>query len=210
MTPVVQAVYSELLERASRPPHAEQSQALRRAFAERCGAFDGNDPAADARESAAWEDALVRGGLARRLASELPDAAEREIALMLARTERGIYTFEQVSGCLIAKDLWSGAELLIAEHDHVGRELLQEELGDDSPLCQARVMGSATGCLLLPGTIFHPIDAKPPIVLLLETARRRQLSRDSVLDALLRMEQAFRTLSRVKVGFAYRADALPR
>jgi hypothetical protein len=210
VTPIVQAVYGELLERASRPPHAERSQALRQAFAERCGAFDENDESADARESAAWEDALVRGGLARMLANELDDAAEREIALALARPERGVYTFEQMSGCLVARDLWSRAELLIAEHDHVGRELVQGDLGDDSPICQARIIASGAGCLLLPGTIFHPIDAKPAIIAVLESARQRKLSRDSVLDALLRMEHSFRTLSRVKVAFAYRADALPR
>jgi hypothetical protein len=208
MTPIVQAVYSELLERASRAPHATRARALRDAFAERCGG--GSEGKSEAREDAAWEDALVKSGLAREIGSELMDASERDIARTVARAQRGIYVFERMDDCLVAKDLWSRAELLLAERDHVGRELGPGDLSDNSPICQARIVASSEGCVLLPGTIFHPMDARPAIVSTLNAARERRLRTDEAMDALLRMEHTFRTLSRVKVGFAYRPEALPR
>jgi hypothetical protein len=210
VTPVVQAVYSELLERACRPPHARRARGLREAFAERCGSFDVNDAIADAREGAAWESALVESGLASELALGLTDAAEREIALLLERAQRGVFVFARHGTALLAKDLWSNAEFIVAEQDLVGRELAQSDLERDSPICQARVMPTNEGCVLLPGVIFHPQDARPQIAMTLRVARERRLASDDVMDALLRMEHAFRTLSRVKVSFAYRPEALPK
>jgi hypothetical protein len=53
------------------------------------------------------------------------------------------------------------------------------------------------------------VDALSPIEQTLRVARERSLERDVVLDALLRMEHAFRTLTRVKLAYAYRPAALP-
>ncbi len=77
------------------------------------------------------------------------------------------------------------------------------------PLWQARLVATAEGCVVLPGAIFHPVDALSPIENTLRVAKERSLERDEVLDALLRMEHAFRTLTRVKLAYAYRPAALP-
>jgi hypothetical protein len=42
----------------------------------------------------------------------------------------------------------------------------------------------------------------------ISAAFQRRLDADDVFDALLRMEQRWRTLSRVKVTYAYRAEFL--
>jgi len=55
MTPELEAVWQELLERATRPPFAERARLLREAFAARCGRLEPDHPAA------ALRDAVVRG-----------------------------------------------------------------------------------------------------------------------------------------------------
>ncbi len=208
MTPELDAVYDELVARASRPPHAERSRELRSGFLERCGRLSADHPAAAARETAAWEDALVRGGLLLELTSELEDAGERAIARAFLRSQRGVFVFERVDSLLLARDLWSRAEFVVSARDGVGRDVASAGVHDDSPPCQARVLATAEGAALLPGTVFHPADARAAIEQALLDARRRKLDTDRVLDALLRMEHAWQTMSRVKVAYAYRADAM--
>ena len=208
MTPELDAVYAELLERASRPPHDEQSRHLRERFLERCGRFEPDHPAAAVRESAAWEDALVRGGLLHVLASELEDAAERAVAVALLHSQRGVFAFERVDGQLLAIDLWSRAQFIVVARDGIGRDVASAGVHYDSPPCQARVLATAEGVVVLPGAIFHPADARTAIEGALADARKRQLDTDQALDALLRMEHAWQTMSRVKVAYAYRADSM--
>ena len=208
MTPELDAVYAELLERASRPPHQENSRHLRERFLERCGRFEADHPAAAARESAAWEDAMVRGGLLRVLASELEDAAERAIAVALFHSQRGVFAFERVDGQLLAIDLWSRAQFIVVARDGIGRDVASAGVHYDSPPCQGRVLATAEGVVVLPGAIFHPADARNAIEGALADARKRQLDTDQALDALLRMEHAWQTMSRVKVAYAYRADSM--
>jgi hypothetical protein len=45
---------------------------------------------------------------------------------------------------------------------------------------------------------------------LLPVAKERGMATHAALDALLRMDHALRTLSRVKAAFAYRKESLPR
>ena len=61
---------------------------------------------------------------------------------------------------------------------------------------------------LLPGAVFHARDATPCIEPLLVAARSKGMTGEAVLDALLRMQRALRSLSRVKVAYAYRVEAL--
>ena len=61
---------------------------------------------------------------------------------------------------------------------------------------------------MLPGAVFHARDATPCITPVLAAARERGLGTGETLDALLRMNRALRSLSRVKVGYAYRVEAL--
>jgi hypothetical protein len=208
MTPELEAVYAELLERASRPPHDELSRRLRERFLERCGRFEPDHPAAAARESAAWEDAMVRGGLLRVLADELDDAGERAIAVALLHAQRGVFAFERVDAQLLALDLWSRAQFVVVPRDGIGRDVALAGVHYDSPPCQARVVASAEGVVVLPGAIFHPADARTAIEGALADARKRRLDTDQALDALLRMEHTWQTMSRVKVAYAYRADSM--
>jgi hypothetical protein len=208
MTPELDAVYAELLERASRPPHDELSRRLRERFLERCGRFEADHPAAAVRESAAWEDAMVRGGLLRVLAAELDDAGERSVAVALLRAQRGVFAFERVDGQLLALDLWSRAQFVVVARDGIGRDVASAGVHYDSPPCQARVVASAEGVVVLPGAIFHPADARAAIEAALADGRKRRLDTDQALDALLRMEHTWQTMSRVKVAYAYRADSM--
>lgn len=207
MTPELSAVYDELLERAAR---LDRPRALRERFFERTGRVDPDHAAAAERDRAAWEDALVTGGLAREFGAELDDPAERELARALAGAQRGLFVFENETSRVIASDLWSGAKFLIVASDDVGRELARLDRDAGAPLCQARVAATRDGASVLPGAIFHPADARPAIERTLAAAHERALDTDAVLDALLRMEHAWRTLSRVKVGYAYRPEALTR
>jgi hypothetical protein len=204
VTPELDAVYAELLERASRAPHVERAQALRERFFERCGRFEADHPAAGSRDAAAWEDALVRGGLARLLGDDLSDPAEREVARSFARAQRGVFVFARESVDLVARDLWSGAQFLVLARDGVGRDVASAGLREDSPPCQARLLATPEGCALLPGHVFHPADARGALEELLRLALDAGLDADDVLDRCLYMEHTFQTMSRVKVAYAYR------
>ncbi len=208
MTPILSAVYDELVERAARAPLSDRSQALRQAFFDRSGRYDPDHPSAGSRDRAGWEDALVRGGLARELAGGFEDAAERGVALALSRAHRGIFVFDRLRESIIARDLWSRAEFMMLPRDDVARELSRGGQAADAPLCQARLLASPDGCAVLPGTVFHPADARDAIERILVTARAEARGTDDVLDSLLRMEHTWRTLSRVKIGYAYRPEAL--
>jgi hypothetical protein len=208
MTPELLAVYDELVARASRPPHAERSRELRARFLDRCGRLEADHPAAATREAAAWEDAMVRGGLLLELAAGLSDPAERDVARALARSQRGVFVFEHVDHKLLGRDLWSRAEFVLAPRDAVGKDIAYAGVHDDSPPCQARVLATVEGAALLPGTVFHPAGARAAMELALNDARARGLETDRALDALLRMEHAFQTMSRGKVAYAYRAEAM--
>jgi hypothetical protein len=209
VTPTLRAVYDELVERAAQPPFGEQARELRAAFLNRCGRLDPSDPAAEGREAAAWEDALVRGGLALRVGAGLEDPSERATAASLAHAHRGIYVFRELGQALIALDLWAGGEFVMLPRDDVGRELAAAGKRADSPLCQARLLATPDGCAVLPGTIFHPLEARAHLDATLSEARARQLETDAVLDAVLKMEHTWHTLSRVKPAYAYRVEALP-
>lgn len=209
VTPGLQSIYDRIVARAAAFPFDERSQRLRAEFGRRCGACDGGDPSAERREIAAWEDALVRGGLGRDVADALGDEDSRRLGWAFESAVRGVFTFQPIAGHLVAHDLWSGIDLLVVREDTIGRELVVPGSDRGAPPCQARLLASLDGCVVLPGVLFHPADALPLLQQTLSVARQRRLGADSVLDAVLRMEQRWRTLSRVKVGYAYRAEFLP-
>jgi len=209
VTPPLRAVYDELVERAARPPFSDRAQALRDRFLERCGRPDPDSAAAGARDAAAWEDALVRGQLALEIGAELTDPAERAAAMALAHAQRGVYVFAELGDVLVAHDLWSAAEFVLAARDDVGREMAATGRLAESPMCEARVMATERGCAVLPGPVFHPLDARQHVHQVLAAAHERGLGTDTVMDALLKMEHTWHTLSRVKVTYAYRAELLP-
>jgi hypothetical protein len=107
----------------------------------------------------------------------------------------------------IAKDVLGGASFLVLPRDDIGREVLALG-GEDAPLFEARIVAASDGCAMLPGIIFHPPDATPLIDGICGAAEKRGMSSADLCDALLRMQHTFRNLSRVKIGYAYKVEAL--
>ena len=207
MTPALTAVYDELLARASASPHAERAIGLRDAFLRRTSSSSRAAVEPEDRFRAAWDDALTTGGLAAELADGFEDPSERALARVLSRAHRGVFRVSLVAGHRIAVDALSGASFVVLARDDIGREVLSFE-GDDAPLFEVRIVAATDGCAMLPGIIFHPPDATSLIDELIRTGHERGMSRDELCDALLRMQHAFRNLARIKIGYAYKPEAL--
>ncbi len=205
MTPVLSAVYDELLARAMQPPEADGFERWVQAFLRRTGRFDAGGVEAARRMDAAREDALCRGGWAARLAGGLSDPAEQSLAALLPRAHRGVFVFDRVREHRIVRDILQGGAFLLVPRDSVGREVIDDNEG---AVCVARLVGGMDGCAMLPGVVFHRADATPHIVEVVATARERGMAVDDVCEALLRMDHALQTLSRVRPAYAYRSEAL--
>ena len=137
----MQDAYDALMARAAQPPFADRAQELRRQFHERCGRYDSNHPQAELREMAAWEDALVRGGLAGIASGSLQEPHQRKLATAFTSAMRGVFVFAVESGHVIAQDLWSRAPLLVLDGDAVGRALVPSDpdTGQDGVLPAGRL-----------------------------------------------------------------------
>jgi hypothetical protein len=214
VTPALSAVYDELLARASSGPHRARALSLRDAFLRRTASSMPQTGAQEPEERlrAAWDDALTRGGLAAQISGELPDPGERALARVLSRAHRAVFRMEHrgPERVTVAVDLISGGAFILLARDDIGREVLALEGEDaqDAPLFEARVVAATDGCAMLPGVIFHPPDATPLIGGLISMGQERGMARDDLCDALLRMQDTFRNLSRVKIGYAYKPEAL--
>jgi hypothetical protein len=204
VTPALSAVYEELLARASRPPHESHSETWRAAFEARTGVFDAEHASYDARVAAGWEDALIAGGLALAIARELEDQAEQTLATVLARAQRGVFRPETVGKHHAVRELWGGGLFLLLPRDEVSRA--DGTHGDT--VFVGRIVAGTDGCAVLPGRVWLPGEATPLLDALLEEADVRGMDADAFADAILRMDHAYATLSRVKVGYAFRAAAL--
>jgi hypothetical protein len=209
VTPALSAVYDELLTRAAAPPLSERADALRKSFFARTqGSVASQTPEPESRVRASWDDALTTGNLATTIEPSLDDPAERSLARAISRAHRSLFRLATDHGRRIAEDLLSGASFLILPRDDIGRAEFAGEQIEEDPLFDARIVAASDGCATLPGIIFHPTDAMPHIHKIIDVARARGLSADQVCDALLRMEHTFSTLSRVKIAFAYKLEAL--
>lgn len=207
MTPVLSAVYEELIQRANAPPHAGLARVLVRRFLERTGTLSPDHPQGRFRLAAAWEDAMCSGGLAGRIAADLDDEAERNLALLLERAHRGIFRFDTLGERHVVHDLWSGAWFILVARDDIGRAISGDNLGS---LCQGRLVGASDGCAFLPGAIFHDASATGCIEHVLTAARKQSVDDEVLFDALLRMDHALRTMSRVRPAWAYRVEAITK
>jgi hypothetical protein len=207
VTPALSAVYDELLTRASTPPLEAQARALRDAFLHRTSTMPPLGSVPEDRVLAAWDDALTTGGLAAQLAPSFKDPAERALARVLPRAHRGVFRLERVGVHPVAFDLVSGASFVMLPRDDLARSLVPNS-DRDAPLFEARIVAATDGCASLPGVIFHPPDATPIIEQIVNVGRRRRMARGALCDALLRMQNAFFSLSRVKISYAYRIEAL--
>jgi len=213
VTPVLSAVYDELLARATVPPFQIRAERLRRAFFGRTGEVTGDTPTFAVRLAAAWEDVLVGrdadgGCLAATLGETLEDEAERDIAHLLGRGQRGLFELHAEGEHRFLEDHLGGGSFLLLRGDPLG--LTAGARDDDRAFIIGRVVGAYDGCTLLPGPVWLPTAATPLVPELLAEARCRELEHDAILDALLRMDHALATLSRVKAAFAFRVQSLPR
>jgi hypothetical protein len=208
VTPALSAVYDELLARAAAPGLRDRATALRTSFLKRISSSTpGAGAESEDRERAAWDDALTAGGLAGELADGLDDPSERALARVLSRAHRAVFRMTLLGSHRAAHDVLSGASFLVLPRDDIGREVLASE-GEDEALFEARIVAASDGCAMLPGIVFHPPDATPLIYEILTAGKQRGMSREELCDALLRMQHTFRHLSRVKIGYAYKVEAL--
>jgi hypothetical protein len=177
---------------------------MRARFEARTGAYVPEDAWFEERSRAFWCDAVTRGRFGREVEGELTDE-ERVWLGPLERAHRGL--FRTAAAGNVLEDVWSGAELVLTLVDDVSRAELDAGAGQ---LVDARVVGTDDPLVvaLLPGAIFHSRDATAAMTPVLAAAHARLLPTHDVLDALLRMERTLRSLSRVKVAYAYRPDAL--
>jgi hypothetical protein len=187
------------------PARAERVAALRAGWEERTGAFSPEDPWFEERSRGFWDDAVTAQRFGRDVADELPEA-ERAWLGPLERAHRGLFRVSAEDRDVL-EDVWSGAELVVSTMDEASRAELDASSGQ---LFDARVVGveDPLTVALLPGAVFHSRDATEHVAPVLAAARARGMSTGDTLDALLRMQRALRSLSRVKPGYAYRAEAL--
>jgi hypothetical protein len=197
--------YDQVVAIAGTPRFAARVAEMRRAFEQRAGAFGVQDRWFEARSRAFWDDALTRQGFAREAADELEGDASAWIDA-LARAHRGIFAATEQGGRWQLTDRWSGAELVVDAADESTREALHAASG----LFDGRVVAidEPLTVALLPGAIFHADEATSSIESILDAARSQARATDDVLDALLRMDRSFQSLSRVKAAYAYRPQAL--
>lgn len=206
MTPALTAVYDELLTRAAAAPFEALAQRQRADFEQRTGAVPPEHPARSARDAASWEDTLVAGGLARQIAATLDDPAERSLALVFARAQRGVFVPVRHGSAPCLRDLWGGGEFLLLARDDVGRALGEVE---GVPMV-GRIVAGADGCAVLPGRIWLPAEVLALLPEILRAARARSFDTDALAEALLWMEHLMATLSRIKPQYAFRAEGLDR
>jgi hypothetical protein len=191
---------------------AAEARRMRERFEERTGSFGPEDPWFEARSRAFWDDALTTQGFAGMAAPHAGDGVA-DVVARFDRAHRGVFVVDDVdAGGARLVDLWSGAELLVRHLDEAQAMTLEHAEG---PM-DARVVagpcddGAVAPLFVLPGILHHASEATDPLVKVIAAAREREMATGDVLDALLRMELVFRSSSRVKAGFAYRVESLPR
>jgi len=198
------------------PARAERVATLRASWEERTGAFSPEDPWFEERSRGFWDDAVTTQRFGRDVADELRED-ERVWLAPLERAHRGLFRVSAEDRDVL-EDVWSGAELVVTTVDEASRAELDASSGQ---LFDARIVGLGPWSVsrgpdpappltvaLLPGAVFHSRDATEHVAPVLAAARARGMSTGDTLDALLRMQRALRSLSRVKPGYAYRAEAL--
>lgn len=192
---------------------AAESARMRKVFEKRTGAFGPEDPWFEPRSRAFWDDALTTQGFAALAGPHAGDDAAI-VSATFARAHRGVFVVESTDdGGAHLVDLWSGAELLVKNLDEEQTIALEHAEG----AFDARVVAGPSGpsgevpdLFVLPGALHHAPDALGPMKDVIAAARERSLDTAAALDALLRMDHVFKSSSRVKASFAYRASSLPR
>ena len=188
---------------------------MRELFEKRTGAFGPEDAWFESRSRAFWDDALTTQGFAALAAPHAGEEVSRVVE-SFGRAHRGVFLVDEVDerGAHLV-DLWSGAELLVRHLDEAQAVTLEHAEGPmDARVVAGPVAGGASDAVaplfVLPGALHHGSEATEPLLKVIAAARARDMATGDALDALLRMELVFRSSSRVKAGFAYRVESLPR
>ncbi len=187
---------------------------MRELFEKRTGAFGPEDAWFESRSRAFWDDAVTAQGFAALAAPHAGDEVTTVVA-RFGRAHRGVFLVEEVDdrGAHLV-DLWSGAELLVSHLDEAQAVTLEHADGPmDARVVSGPVADGPEGVaslFVLPGALHHASEATEPLLKVIAAARERDMTTGDALDALLRMELVFRSSSRVKAGFAYRVESLPR
>lgn len=204
--------YEAILAALGGPAHAAEVAELRRAFEARTGAFGPEDPWFEVRSRAFWDDALTTRRLGAAVRAELDEGARAWLE-PLARAHRGLFVAERSAtggGWTVTDHLGGAAFVVDAPSGGLADALAS---ADAAAFFDARVVARDEPDLevaLLPGVLFHPLDASPHVEKLVARAREADMAADEVLDALLRMERNLRSHARVKAGYAYRPEALTK
>ena len=197
-------------ERVGAAAHGARVLTLKRAFEARTGAFGPDDAWFEARSAAFLDDALTSQGMARTIEPEL-GPEHRVYVTPLERAHRGLFRVRRLGRGFLLSDVWSGVELHVDSEAGGGvADALKSAAGFVDGHVVGAIQRGACEIALMPGAVFHSEEATSAIETLLPLARDRGLSTGAFLDALLRMDHALRSLSRVKAAFAYRAEALPK
>ncbi len=197
------AAFEALVAKLGAAVPADEVAAWHKAFEARTGAFGPDDAWFESRSRAFWDDTMTREHA--RLATLALAPAEEPWALALSKSHRGLFRAEPGTH-LVLDDVASGARFVVHELDDASRDAIASTAG----LFDGRVIvdPASLRVALLPGAVFHPEQAAEGIATVLTAAFARKLPTGALLDGLLRMELSFRTLSRVKPGYAYRPEAL--
>ena len=181
-------------------------EGARATFEARTGSYRPEDPWFEARSRAFLDDALTRKDVLDGLAPELPEEARAWLP-SFARAHRGLFSVEEDDGdVLLVRDIYSGVELYVTDLDESTAIALDAARG----LFDARLVGAADPTCVgaLPGPVFHAEESTPHIEEVVKAAKAMGLSAGDALDALLRMEHKYRSLSRMKPAYAYKKEAL--
>lgn len=205
------SLYDRLVSLGGSDAHAARRRELRDRFQARTGPYGADDPWFEARSRAFWDDALTSGGLALELAAEVGEGGDA-LAHRFGTAHRGLFSCASLSGArALLVDARTDIELEVTLVDDSLRPTLMHSAGNEpQSYFDGRVVASDDPFVvaLLPGALFHPPDASDAIDRVLDAAEERAMSGDEVLDALMRMELRFRSMSRMKAAFSYRPEAL--
>ena len=206
----VEGLIDTLVARAS----SAERDAARAAFESRGGAFNTADPFHEERIRAFSDDLVcayrsVDGlTLAERAAREIPagDGSEAGIWLRaLTRSERSVYRVEIASSGPALRCLLGGSVLLVrldADPREPSARLREGDVFD------GRALPVHDEVRVLPGMVFHREEAHDALFSLVPQALARGLSREAILDGLLRMRMRHDRFTSMHARHLYRVDAL--
>jgi hypothetical protein len=201
------AAYDAFVAQGISPRHEARVREMQAAFQQRAGVFGPDDPWFESRSRAFWDHAVTQASFVGAVGGEL--APEHTAwGSPFVRAHRGLFRSHTEDDAMVLEDVWGGAEFIVTDVEPTMRRALESgECLVDGRLVAASAEAPLS-IALLPGALFHPPEATEAVSVVLMAARAQPLDTHTVLDALMRMELQFASLSRMKASFAYRPDAL--